>query len=165
MKKRKTNINQSYAKYKEYYNKYKLNNRMTPMLSKSEYEQKLRRLSKDLEAPLNKVPKTDEERERLELDKKLSKNIKKNRARYLASQQTTLEEMDIEVIRKTEEFKKYTRKELKMMDWKSEYYKYNPEAAQEWTDPRTGITHQYTNRQAWYFLMMEIFDSDESMIY
>lgn len=149
---KKSKFDKNYAQYVEYYKKYKANNYMTPMLSKAEYKKQLNRLNAELSLP---SPETEKE----------FANIKKNRARYIASTQTTLEASDVTKLKETPEFKDYTRKELKKMNWREEYYKYDPTAAQEWTDPRTGIIRQYTNRQAWYFLMMEIFDGDESIIY
>lgn len=151
--KKKSKFDQNYAKYVEYYKKFKTNNYMTPMLSKSEYRSKLKSLNEDLSLPKDEV------------EKKIFSNIKKNRARFIASNQTTLEKADVSVLKKTDEYKDVSVRELKKKNWREEYYKYNPTAKQEWTDPRTGITRQYTNRQAWYFLMMEIFDGDESMIY
>ena len=40
--KKKSKFDQNYAKYVEYYKKFKNNNYMTPMLSKSEYRSKLK---------------------------------------------------------------------------------------------------------------------------
>ena len=150
--KKKSNLDANYAKYVEYYAKYKKNNYMTPMMSKEEYREQYNLLTKKL-----KVPNPEYMTE--------FRNISKNKARYLASSHKTLNERDVSAIRKTEQYKSLSRKEIKEMNWKSEYKKLNPTAAMEWTDPRTGKTHQYTQRQAWYFLMMDLFEGDESAFY
>lgn len=150
--KKQSKLDVNYAKYIEYYAKYKKNNYMTPMMSKEEYKEQYNLLTKRL-----KVPDPEHLAE--------FKNISKNKARYLASSHKTLSERDVSVIRKGGRYGDLSRKQIKELDWKSEYKKYNPNAAMEWTDPRTGRTHQYTQRQAWYFMMMDLFDGDEGVIY
>ena len=55
--KKKSKFDQNYAKYVEYYKKFKNNNYMTPMLSKSEYRSKLKSLNEDLSLPKDEVEK------------------------------------------------------------------------------------------------------------